>query len=443
VKTLLVGGILYDKSQGFSGVKKDILVENGFIKEISSSIDISNIDKNEIKVYNFDGCYIFPGFIDIHTHFRYPGQTEKEDLTTGSFAALHGGYTTCVAMPNTIPPIDSPQQYREIELLSSYIDIIPASCITKNREGKELVDFEKNSKAGFLIFTDDGSEVKNPELLYEALLLSTKYKCIIMEHSISNDFFPGGVVNFGKISNQLKLAGIPDLAETIIVFRDVELAKLAKTRIHLTHLSTKKSIEIVLNARNENLEVSFDVTPHHILLNEEFCTTKDAIFKVSPPLRSMENQNSLRKLFIDGKIEIISTDHAPHIEKEKHLDIKLAPFGITGLETSFILMYNEFVIPGVVKLENLLSCFTLNPANCINLKRKAKLAKNYIADITVFNPDLNDNITPSFFYSKAKYSPYMNRKLKGKIITVFKNGQVAYDCKAQNEKFFRKAPIIE
>lgn len=441
MKTLLRQGVLFDKSQGFSGEKRDILIENGYIKEIKSFIeltDLEKIDYNEIDVSNL---YIFPGFIDVHSHFRYPGQEEKEDLTSGSFAALHGGYTTCIAMPNTNPPIENEDQYNEINMLSSYIDIIPASCITTKREGIQLVDFEKNVRAGFTIFTDDGSEVKNPELLFEALLMAKKYNCIIMEHAISNDFFKDGVINFGNISKQLKLKGIPDVAETYIVFRDIELAKLAEYKIHLTHLSTAKSIELVLKAQEEGYNITFDVTPHHLLLNENHCQTKDAIFKVSPPLRSEINQNLLKKYFVEGKINIISTDHAPHSEREKHLDFSLAPFGITGLETSFLLLYNEFVLNNLVKLDDLISYFTTNPANAFNLKNKGRLAKNYIADITLFDPNIEQQINPSFFYSKAKYSPYTGKKIKGSISKVIKNGRVVYDINERDQKFKIK-PVL-
>jgi dihydroorotase len=441
VKTLLVGANLFDKSQGFSGEKKDILIENGLIKEIKDSINIDEIKNIDCKIFDLNGLYLFPGFIDIHTHFRYPGQTEKEDIESGSFAALHGGYTTCVAMPNTNPPVEKEEHIKEINLLSSYIDIIPSSCITENREGKRLVDIEKNVKSGFYIFTDDGNEVKDPELLFEALLLSKKYNFIIMEHCISNDFFKNGVINFGPISRQLKVKGIPDAAETTIAYRDIQLAKLSSSKIHLTHLSTKESVELALNAKEKSIDVSFDVTPHHLLLNENSCITKDPIFKVSPPLRSPENQESLRKFFIDGKIGIIATDHAPHLEKEKHLDINLAPFGITGLETTFLLLFNEFVLTNLVKLENLVSYLTSNPANRFNFFNKGKLAKNYIADITIFDPNEQQKITPSFFYSKAKYSPYTNKKVKGKIVKVFKNGQLVFDSIKNGNRFFRK-PVL-
>lgn len=441
MKTLLVGGKLFDKSQGFSGEKKDILIENGFIKEIKDSIDLDEVKAIDCKIFDLNGLYIFPGFIDIHTHFRYPGQIEKEDIESGSFAALHGGYTTCVAMPNTNPPIQNEDHIKDINLLSKYLDIIPASCITENREGKKLVDIEKNVKSGFSIFTDDGNEVKDPELLFEALLLSKKYDFIIMEHCIDNDFFKSGVINFGPISKQLKVKGIPDAAETTIAYRDIQLAKLAQSKIHLTHLSTKESIELALVAKEKDIDVSFDVTPHHLLLNENNCITKDPIFKVSPPLRSFENQENLKRLFLEGKIEIIATDHAPHLEKEKHLDITLAPFGITGLETTFLLLFNEFVLTKLTSLENLLSCLTSNPANRFKFEKKGKLEKDYIADLTVFDPNEEQKITPSFFYSKAKYSPYMNKKIKGKIVKVFKNGQLVLNSNKGENQFFRK-PLL-
>jgi len=438
VKTLLSGGLLFDKSQGYSGEKKDILIENGIIKEIKSDIALNEIEKIDCEIINLNNLYVFAGFIDIHTHFRYPGQTLKEDIKSGSFAALHGGYTTCVAMPNTDPPIENEEHFKDINILSSYIDIVPASCITEKREGKKLVDFEKNVKAGFSIFTDDGSEVKDSELLFEALQLSKKFNFIIMEHCISNDFFKGGVINYGKVSKQLKVKGIPDIAETLIAFRDIELARLADSKIHLTHLSTKKAVDLALEAKKEGVDISFDVTPHHLLLNEDNCITKDPIFKVSPPLRSVENQNALKEYFIDGKIEIIATDHAPHLEKEKHLDISLAPFGITGLETTFLLLYNEFVLTKKMKLDQLISSLTINPAKRFNFNNKGRLAKNYIADITIFDPNYQQKITASFFHSKAKFSPYMNKNVKGKIVKVFKNGKLVYKSSDKEDEFFTK-----
>ncbi|NLJ05942.1 MAG: dihydroorotase [Exilispira sp.] len=444
MKSLLHGGILVDKSCGLNEVKKDIIIENGIITSIVDPIDLNSIQNSEYEIHILDDLLIFPGFIDLHTHFRYPGFSEKEDLISGSFAALHGGYTTCVAMPNTNPPVDNFNIFKQICEESLYIDIIQSCCITKQREGKQLANLVSLSNNGVLIFTDDGSEVKDPDLIFEALKLSSEYNFIIMEHSLFSDFFKCGVINHGRVSSLLNLKSIPEVAETSLVFRDIELAKMASGNLHLTHLSCAKSVDLCIEAKNAGYtNISFDVAPHHLLLDDESCASMDPVFKVSPPLRSKDMVKKLQSYLFDGKIKIIATDHAPHTEVEKKLDFETAPSGITGLETSFSLLYSEFVINKRMSLMDLVTLFTSNPAECIKLKKKGHLKKGDIADISVFDPHRETTIDESFFFSKAKISPYLNRVIEGKIVQVYKNGSVVFDNLNDKKKalFYKKVNI--
>lgn len=423
MRILLKNCTVIDPYLKIDSKKMDILIINGKITKIKKEIDNVSYD----KLYDLKGLYVFPGFIDVHTHFREPGFEEKEDIESGSKAALHGGYTTCFAMPNTDPAIDNEQIIKYIKLRSHYIDIFPVSAITVNREGKKLVDFEKNIKQGAIAFSDDGAPVYNADIMFDVLKKSQQLNFVVIQHSMFNNFFENGVVNFGDYSKKLKLKGLPEAGETSLIFRDIELAKIAGGKLHFAHVSTAKGAELIINAKNEGLDVSFEVTPHHLLLDDSAIATKDSIYKVFPPLRSRDTVFKLQDYLKNGYIDIIATDHAPHESKSKNIKIEYAAPGMTGLETAFISLYTYFVNSNMISLFDLVKTITINPAKRFNLKNVGTLDNGCIADITVFNPDITQKIDTGFFFSKSLNSPFIDKKLYGKVIKVFKRGKLVFD----------------
>ncbi|MCX8059158.1 MAG: dihydroorotase [Spirochaetes bacterium] len=432
MKKLIKNALIFDWELFLENKKLDILIENGYISKIGINIDHTNIDKD--KIIDLDEkFYVLPGFIDIHTHFREPGYEYKEDIESGSYAAIHGGYTTCIAMPNTNPPISNIEIASYVKNRSKWIDIIPALSITKDRKGEELNNLEVLFKEGYKIFTDDGEHVKNPYLMFQALRESGKYGFIIMEHSLDNNFFENGIINYGHYSKNFNFNGLPDVGETNVIFRDIELAILAGGNIHFTHVSTAKGVKLILEAKDKHKSITFDVTPNHLIFNEENIATKSGLFKVMPPLRDEENRSNLVKYMKDGKIDIIATDHAPHANNEKNIDIKMALPGLTGLETTFLALYNKFVLKEEIKIIDIIRMISFNPSRIFNIEKKGSLKVGNKADIVIFNPNEEVNIDKNFFFSKSLNSPFFGQKLRGKICKVFKDGEIIFD----NGKIFR------
>lgn len=432
MKKLIKNAILFDWELFLENKKVDILIENGVISKISLNIESEGIEKE--KVIDLEGkYYVFPGFIDIHSHFREPGFEYKEDIQTGSYAAVHGGYTTCVAMPNTNPPISTLEIASYVKSRSKIIDIIPAISVTKDRLGKEPNNFEEFFNKGYYIFTDDGDYIKDPYILYIALKESEKFGFIIMEHCLDNDFFKNGIINFGQYSKIFGYNGLPDVGETSVVFRDLELSLLASGYLHFTHVSVSKSVELILLYKEKNKNITFDVTPNHLIFNESIYQTKNGLYKVMPPLRNEENRKNLVKYLKENKIDIISTDHAPHASNEKNIDLSLALPGLTGLETSFLSLYNYFVLKGEIKLIDLIRMISYNPAKIFNFDKKGSLKIGNKADLVIFDPNFDLQIDRKFFFSKSLNSPFLNQKFKGKILKVFKDGEMIFN----DGNFFR------
>lgn len=433
MKKLIKNAVIYDWELFLENKKLDILIENGYIAKIGLNIDSSNIEKE--KIIDLDGKYfVFPGFIDIHTHFRDPGYEYKEDIESGSYAAIHGGYTTCIAMPNTNPPISNIEIASYVKNSSKWIDIIPSLTITKDRKGEEINNLEELYNSGFRIFTDDGEHVKDPYIMYNALKESNRLGFIILEHCIDNNFFKDGVINYGYFSKSFSLPGLPDVGETYIIFRDIELSFLTNGNLHFTHVSTAKGVELILSAKSINKNITFDVTPNHLIFNDEVCKTKSGLYKVMPPIRSEENRKALVKYLKEGKIDIIATDHAPHSNNEKNIEIKMALPGLTGLETSFLALYNNFVLNNEIKLIDLVRMISFNPAKIFNFEKKGSLKVGNIADLVIFNPNEEVLIDKNFFFSKSMNSPFIGYRFKGKIEKVLKEGQIIFE----NGKIFRK-----
>ncbi|HOJ49703.1 MAG TPA: dihydroorotase [Spirochaetota bacterium] len=393
--------------------KTSILVENGKILKISNTID-------ETPDYTIEeDNLVFPAFIDMHTHLREPGFEYKEDIESGTLAGIHGGFTTITAFPNTNPILDSVDK---IQLVKERIEkkakirVLPIASITKNQEGKELVDF-KLLKDHVYGFTDDGKGIQDFNIARKAMIEAKKYNILLMLHE-EDERFGKGVVNYGYLSKKLGLEGIKSEAEESMIARDIVLAKETGARIHFCHISTKLGAKLIKIGKEEGLNITAEVTPHHLCFDET--TFEDFVpnMKMSPPLRTREDRLFLIDAFKNGIIDCIATDHAPHADHEKK-DIKTASFGITGLETAFVIIYNYLVKKGYLNLYDTIKGLTVNPAKTLGLEPNPIKEGNF-ANFVIFNKKEKTLINDEFFFSRSKNFP-LRGELEGKITYLFYN----------------------
>ena len=415
-------------------IKKDILIKNGRIAAIENII---NADCEEI---NCDDRIILPCLCDLHCHLREPGYEYKETIESGAQAALFSGFSTIVMMPNTNPAIDNAELVKKIKdkisKLNLPIEIIICGAISKNRESKELSEIEEMVKAGIKMISDDGSSVKNAGILREAMELAKRNNLIISSHCEDNDLTNKGVFNEGKISQKYKIKGMPAIAEEIIIERDLRLAEFTNCKIHIQHLSTAEGLNIIKRFKEKNVKVSCEVTPHHLIFSEDDIEENNlSNYKMNPPLRRKEDCEKL----IEGIIDCIATDHAPHSEEEKKVNIEKAPFGIIGFETALISLYHYLIKNKKISWNDLVRVFTNNPRKLLNLESINIAVKNK-ANLIVFNPDGQTKFNKEYFKSKSKNTPLLNKTLDGeiekiiienKIINKEKSGEI---CKNKNVK---------
>lgn len=427
MKLLIKNGIVIEASKNLEK-KLDLLIENGKIVKIGQNIKTQKL----YKVIDAKNNYVCAGLIDIHTHLREPGNEEEETISSGTKAAAAGGFTSIFCMPNTNPPIDDQAAVEFIMLKTKnegVINVFPVGCVTKLREGKELTEIGELKKAGVVAISDDGEPIENSKIMRRALEYSKMFNLPVIQHCEDKNLSKGGVINEGKVSTLLGIRGIPKEAEEVMVIRDIILASLSGGFLHLTHLSTKNSVEFVRQAKQKNIKVSCDVTPHHFVLTEEHLLKNpyDTNLKMNPPLRTQEDVDAIIEAIKDNTIDCIASDHAPHTKEEKNREFDLAPFGIIGLETLFPLcitfLYHKHKIP----LATILSKLNNNPAKIFNLKNKGMIEIGYDADITIFS--INEEFVVKKFFSKSSNSPFVGSKLKGKIKYTICNGKVIFDDK--------------
>lgn len=417
---LIKGGRIVDPVSKIDK-KADLLVGNSLIAKIGE-----NITTKADGVIDASGMVVVPGFIDSHVHLREPGFEDLETIASGSRAAIAGGITSVVCMPNTNPIVDDPSVIdliKEKQEEANLADIYPVAALTKNSAGKELSEMFHLAEAGAIAFSDDGKSVDNGLLMRRALEYSTLVKKPVLIHAEDKCLANGGQVNEGLIATKLGLKGIPALAEEAIIFRDIELAKLTGAQIHFLHVSTANSVELIRKAKKEGLPVTCEVTPHHLLLDESNLTAYDTNYKVKPPLRSEADRKELLKGLVDGTIDCIASDHAPHAQHEKEKEFDYAAFGIAGLETLFSLIYAHFEKD--LGLAKLIEKMTVNPATIFNIEAGA-LKESKRADVTIFNPKAKVKVDSSAFYSKSKNTPFDGWELKSKIEYVIKDGKIVF-----------------
>lgn len=394
------------------------------IKKIGAALPV----KAE-RVIDAAGCYVMPGFIDMHVHLRDPGQEYKETVETGLRAAVHGGFTTIVAMPNTKPIVDNPDVVRYVHNKAQDIGlahVLQAGAMTRGERGEELSDIEGMVEAGIPALSEDGKSVMNAQLCREAMTLAMKYDIPVLAHCEDRNLVNGGAVNEDGNAQRLGLKGIANSVEDVIAARDMILARETGAALHLCHCSTKGSVQMLRFAKQVGLRVTAEVCPHHFTLTSSDILEDDANYKMNPPLRTQEDVDALKEGLRDGAIDVIATDHAPHTAIEKGEGLKHAPFGIAGLETVASLVMTELVEPGYLTMMQMAEKMSYNPAKILGLDRGVA-EEGKPADLVVFDPQREYVINPADFYSKGKNTPFAGRKVRGMVMATVVDGRVVYE----------------
>ena len=422
---LIKNGRVINPSENLDKVM-DIFVEDGIIKEKAESIE-----KQADTVIDAAGCYVMPGLIDLHVHFRDPGLTYKEDIETGSKAAAKGGFTTVCCMPNTKPVVDNVETVKYIiekGEKTGLTNVLPVGAVTKNMAGVEITDVEELKKAGICAISEDGKSVMNSGVYRKAMKNAAKANVPVLAHCEDINLVEGGVINLGDKSSELGVKGISNAVEDVIAMRDIMLAKETGATLHLCHCSTKDSVEMVKRAKEEGIKVTAEVCPHHFSMCSDDITSNDGNFKMNPPLRAREHMEALIKGLQDDIMDVISTDHAPHSAEEKAKDLEHAPFGIVGLETSVALTVTNLVKKGYLTPMQMAAKMSYNPAKVLGIP-KGTLDEGKIADITIINPDKEYTIDVNTFESKGKNTPFDGYKVSGEVEYTILNGKVVYSNK--------------
>ena len=422
---LIKNGRLINTSENLDKVM-DIFVEDGIIKEKAETID-----RQADTVIDAAGCYVMPGLIDLHVHFRDPGLTYKEDIETGSKAAAKGGFTTVCCMPNTKPVVDNVETVKYIiekGEKTGLTNVLPVGAVTKNMAGVEITDVEELKKAGICAISEDGKSVMNSGVYRKAMKNAAKANVPVLAHCEDINLVEGGVINLGDKSSELGVKGISNAVEDVIAMRDIMLAKETGATLHLCHCSTKDSVEMVKRAKEEGIKVTAEVCPHHFSMCSDDITSNDGNFKMNPPLRAREDMEALIKGLQDDIMDVISTDHAPHSAEEKAKDLEHAPFGIVGLETSVALTVTNLVKKGYLTPMQMAAKMSYNPAKVLG-SPKGTLDEGKIADITIIDPDKEYTIDVNTFESKGKNTPFDGYKVSGEVEYTILNGKVVYSNK--------------
>ena len=418
----------------------DVRIEEDKIAEIGKNLKVDKTD----RVIEAKGCYVMPGFIDMHVHFRDPGFEQKEDIFTGMSAAAHGGYTTVLTMPNTKPVVDNADvvEYVHKKAESGHcIHVLQVGAVTKGQKGQELADIKGMVEAGIPAISEDGKSVMNAEVYREGMLEAAKYGIPVLAHCEDINMVHGGVMNADEKAKELGMPGITNSVEDVIIARDIVLSKETGAQLHLCHCSTEDSVKMVKLAKGEGLNVSAEVCPHHFTLTSDDIkkfvpqiengilipheTDADTNYKMNPPLRTKKDVEALKEGLRDNIMDVISTDHAPHTFDDKNTSMKKAPFGIVGLETAACLTYTELVLGGYLTPMQMAEKMSYNPAKIIGID-KGDIQKGKKADVVIFDPKETYKIDKNTFACKGRNTPFDGREVTGRVKVTICDGNIVY-----------------
>ncbi len=417
---MLKGGHVIDPANGLDAIA-DVLIENGKIKAVGQALP-----EKGAEILDVSGKLVTPGLIDMHVHFREPGQEAKEDFSSGSRAAAAGGYTTVATMPNTRPVVDTAALVRSLqkraeEAACIHVEIIGA--LTKGQQGSELAELGDMTAAGAVAFSDDGHFVQRAKVLLNGFDYLRAFDKIIINHDEETSLVEEGLMNEGHRSAMLGMKGRPTVAEDIAVARDILLAEYADARVHVAHISSGRAVDLVRQAKKRGVKVTAEVTPQHLTMTDECVCLSDSSTKINPPLRTKADMEAVLAGLKDGTIDMIVTDHSPHAQEEKDQEYCYAPSGFPGLETALGVMLTDLYHTGKLSLQEIIEKMTWAPAKVFGLQA-GSLAKGMPADITVIDPELCWTVDEKKFYTKGSHSPFIGRELKGKAVMTLVDGNI-------------------
>ncbi|MBV9494319.1 MAG: dihydroorotase [Acidobacteria bacterium] len=430
---LIKNGRVVDPSREVDA-KLDVLIEDGAIAHVDKNL------KADVETIDATGLVVVPGLIDLHTHLREPGQEHKETIATGTKAAVAGGYTAVCAMANTVPPNDE-RAVTEMIIAEAARNgacrVYPIGAVSKGLKGEALAEIADLRAAGCVGVSDDGKPVYNAQLMRRALEYCSMLGIPVIAHEEDADLVEGGVMHEGYYSTLLGLGGMPAASEETLVARDVILARITGAHVHIAHLSTAGAVAAVRSARAQGVKVTCEVTPHHIALGDDAVQSFSTNLKMNPPLRSREHREAVIEGIVDGTIDVIATDHAPHHFDEKNVEFDLAPFGIIGLETAFPVCYEHLVRAKHIDLARLIDLMSCAPARVFNLPG-GSLAAGKPGDVTILDLDAPYDVAPPF-WSKAANTPFLGNSYRGRAVTTIVGGIVRYSAAAPSTKTAAKA----
>ncbi|MGN1084146.1 MAG: dihydroorotase [Lachnospiraceae bacterium] len=428
MRILIQNGYVIDPASGREG-RYDVLTDGERIVRVAKEIKESEAGAD--RVIDAAGKHVLPGFIDLHVHYREPGLEYKETIATGSAAAAAGGYTTVCPMPNTKPVTDCAEVVKEVLKKADEagkVRVLPVGAVTRGQRGEELSDIKGLAAAGAAAVSEDGKSVMNPALYAEGMKRAKEAGLPVFAHCEEISLVRGGVMNAGTRADELGLPGITNAVEDIITMRDILLAEETGARLHLCHCSTKYSVDFVRFAKKKGIPVTAEVCPHHFALCDEDIPEDDANYKMNPPLRAKEDVQALIAGLLDGTMEVISTDHAPHSAEEKNGSMAGAPFGIVGSETAYALSNTVLVKEHGMTPMQLAACMSYHPAKVLGKEKEiGSLSEGYYADIAITAPDEEYTVCPEEFFSKGRNTPFGGKRVKGRVYMTICAGKITYE----------------
>lgn len=423
MKLLIKHGRVVDAVSGTVSIQ-DLYIENGKVVQLEK-----DIRQEADQVIDADGLVVCPGLVDMHVHLRDPGLTYKEDIFTGTAAAAHGGVTSVACMANTDPVVDTSEQVRYVKdkaAQANGVHVYPIAAVSMGMRGEEPSDADALKKAGAIALSDDGCNVDNANLMRDVMIHAKRLEMPVLCHCEDTTMVEGRAVNEGSVSRQLWLEGRPAIAEEIMVMRDAMLAEETGAHVHICHVSTAKSVDIIRRMKKRGVAITCETCPQYFTLTEDEILTQGSMARVNPPLRTAKDIKGIIAGLKDGTIDAIATDHAPHSAEEKSRPLTRAPSGMVGLETSLAITLTELYHTGKMKLPDIIKRMTYTPASILRLSSKGRLSLGSDADITIFDPEEVWTIDPEQFASKARNTPFAGREVKGKVKYTIVGGNVIY-----------------